>query len=339
MWHATSADDMAQAVDALKRGDLVAFPTETVYGLGGNGLSADSCRAIYAAKGRPSDNPLILHISDMAMLDDIASDVPEAAHILADAFWPGPLTLILPRNASVPDAATGGLNTVAVRFPDHPVAQALIRGAGVPIAAPSANSSGKPSPTAAWHVAEDLGDRIAGIVDGGPTDVGIESTIIDCTRTPAVLLRPGGIAREAIEALIGPVLLAGPVAADDIPQAPGMKYRHYAPSVPVYRLPKDGAATFLRPLCEGADGPRLGLLLADEDISALGTVPARILLWNMGSRTHPEMAAHRLFDGLRRLDDAIVDEMFISDFPETGIGLGVMNRIRKLSRPLEERET
>lgn len=338
MWRATSAEDMAQAISALKNGELVAFPTETVYGLGGNGLSADSCRAIYAAKGRPSDNPLILHISDIAMLDEIARDVPETARILADALWPGPLTLILPRSDKVPLAATGGLDTVAVRFPDHPVAQALIRGAGVPIAAPSANSSGKPSPTAAWHVAEDLGDRIAGIIDGGSTAVGIESTIIDCTRSPAVLLRPGGISREAIEALIGPILLSGPLSADDIPQAPGMKYRHYAPSVPVYRLPAEKAASFLRPLCEKDDGSRLGLLLADEDIAELGAVPAHILLWNMGSRKHPEMAAQRLFDGLRRLDDAGVDEMFISDFPEGGIGLGLMNRIRKLSRPLEERE-
>lgn len=328
MWRGDSATDLALAAAALARGELVAFPTETVYGLGGNGLSAEACRAIYAAKGRPSDNPLILHIADMSMLNVIAEELPPQAKVLADAFWPGPLTLILKKKAIVPDAATGGLKTVAVRFPSHPVAQALIAASKLPIAAPSANRSGRPSPTAAWHVAQDFGDSLAGIVDGGETSVGLESTIVDISGDRPVILRPGGIGRELIESLIGPTIVSSGFADGSIPLAPGMKYRHYAPSAPVYLLPRDKAISRLRE--EFTDGEtRFGLLLPIELLRQLAPLPSNVLSWSMGSISQPEIAAQRLFDGLRRLDDAGVSKMFICDWPENGIGLALMNRIRK----------
>lgn len=326
MWYPDNEADMAQAAAALAAGQLVAFPTETVYGLGANGLDAAACRAIYAAKGRPADNPLILHIAEPADLSRLADPVPETARALAVTFWPGPLTLIVPRRPLVPDAVTAGLDTVAVRCPDHPVARALIRRAGLPLAAPSANSSGRPSPTAAWHVAEDLGDRIAGIVDGGPTAIGIESTIVDCTSEPPTILRPGGLAREAIEEVVGPVALAG--ESRGAPKAPGMKYRHYAPAVPVTLVPRQDPA--LRRSFE--EGRPLGLLLSDEEINALPTPPPQIYLWNLGPGDRPDLAAARLFDGLRRLEAFGVEAMLISEWPETGLGLGLMNRIRKLTR-------
>lgn len=330
MWYPDHEADMAAAARALQEGRLVAFPTETVYGLGGNGLNPAACRAIYAAKGRPADNPLILHIADGADLSQVAEHVPETAQRLAKAFWPGPLTLIVPRRACVPDAATAGLPTVAVRCPDHPVARALIRLAGLPLAAPSANSSGRPSPTAAWHVADDLGDKIAGIIDGGQTAIGIESTIVDCSGEIPTILRPGGLAREAIEAVIGEVRLVESSSA--APKAPGMKYRHYAPAVPVHLLERNDS----RLASKVQDATSLGLLLSDEEINVLGPVPAGVILWNLGPQDRPDLAAARLFDGLRRLEAFGVQEMLITVWPDEGIGLGLMNRIRKLTKGKEE---
>lgn len=327
-------EDLKTAVDALRAGRLVAFPTETVYGLGADGFNEDACRAVYAAKGRPSDNPLILHIADMAALRDIAAEVPEAAVDLAEAFWPGPLTLVLKKRRNISDVVSGGLDTVAVRMPDNDLARKLIRAVGHPLAGPSANLSGRPSPTLAAHVEHDFGDHIAGVVDGGPCRVGVESTIVDLTVTPYTILRPGGIPREKIEALIGPVREAAPIAdeSDTAPKAPGMKYRHYAPQAPAYLLTGDRRAEKILARLETATRP-VGMLIADETLAGLGVIPEDVFVWNMGSFAHPDEAAHRLFDGLRRMDAYGVTEIYIDAWPLADLGEALMNRIGKLSQP------
>ena len=224
---------MEEAGRLIAEGELVAFPTETVYGLGGDALHPEAARKIYAAKGRPSDNPLIVHIADFSDMERVAREVPEAARKLADAFWPGPLTMIVWKSDAVPMATTGGMDTVAVRMPNHPVALDLIRKSGCLIAAPSANTSGRPSPTEASHVAEDLSGRIAMILDGGPVGIGIESTIIDLTESKPMVLRPGYITPQMLSGVLGEEVIIDPgiIAADDTrkPKAPGMKYKHYAP--------------------------------------------------------------------------------------------------------------
>ena len=226
-------DVMEQAGKLIAEGELVAFPTETVYGLGGDALDPDASRRIYAAKGRPSDNPLIVHIADFDDMKRVAREVPEQAKKLADAFWPGPLTMIVWKSDAVPEATTGGMQTVAVRMPNHPVALELIRRSGCLIAAPSANTSGRPSPTEAQHVAEDLSGKIAMILDGGPVGIGIESTIIDLTEEKPMILRPGYITPEMLSEVLQEEVVIDPgiIAADDTrkPKAPGMKYKHYAP--------------------------------------------------------------------------------------------------------------
>lgn len=225
---------MEEAGRLIAEGELVAFPTETVYGLGGDALHPEAARKIYAAKGRPSDNPLIVHIADFSDMERVAREVPEAARKLAGAFWPGPLTMIVWKSDAVPMATTGGMDTVAVRMPNHPVALDLIRKSGCLIAAPSANTSGRPSPTEASHVAEDLSGRIAMILDGGPVGIGIESTIIDLTETKPMVLRPGYITPQMLSEVLGEEVIIDPgiIAADDTrkPKAPGMKYKHYRPS-------------------------------------------------------------------------------------------------------------
>ena len=242
--------DLARAGKVLRSGGLVAFPTETVYGLGANGLDADACARIYEAKGRPSDNPLILHVSDRAMVEMIAAEVTPMAEKLLAAFMPGPITLILRRKAIVPDRITGGLDTVGIRMPEHPVARAMIRAAGVPVAAPSANISGRPSPTTAASVLRDMKGRIPLILDGGPCHFGVESTIVDCTGPVAVILRPGAITREMLTEVLGGCKLdPALVGADTVPRAPGMKYKHYAPKAPLTLLegePSKMAAAFHR---------------------------------------------------------------------------------------------
>lgn len=328
-------EDLRMAVDALRAGKLVAFPTETVYGLGADGFNEEACRAVYAAKGRPSDNPLILHIADISALRDIAEDIPEAAVDLAEAFWPGPLTLVLKKRRNVSSVVSGGLDTVAVRMPDNDLARRLIRALGHPLAGPSANLSGHPSPTLAAHVEHDFGDHIAGVVDGGPCRVGVESTIVDLTVQPYAILRPGGIPREKIEALIGPVTEAAPLGDSDAPKAPGMKYRHYAPQAPAYLLTGDDRAEKILKRLETAPRP-VGMLIADETLAGLGTIPENVFVWNMGSFAHPDEAAHRLFDGLRRMDAYGVKEIYIDAWPLADLGEALMNRIGKMSQPWPE---
>ena len=227
----------AKAAEIWKKGGLVAFPTETVYGLGGNGLDKEASRKIYAAKGRPSDNPLILHIAAKEQVEALVSKVSDAGRLLMESFWPGPLTLIFPKAECVPLETTGGLNTVAIRMPNHPIAQALLKKSGLPIAAPSANVSGRPSPTLADHVIEDMDGRIDMIVDGGEVGIGVESTIVDVTGEIPTILRPGYITEEMLRNVVGEVdvdpAVAGSVSAEIKPKAPGMKYRHYAPKAPM----------------------------------------------------------------------------------------------------------
>jgi len=226
-------EELKEAAGILRSGGLVAFPTETVYGLGGNALDEDAARKIYAAKGRPSDNPLIAHVSCVEEVEPLVKEIPEAGRKLMEAFWPGPLTMIFPKSEKVPYGTTGGLDTVAIRMPDDPVANRLIALAGVPVAAPSANTSGRPSPTTADHVWQDMNGRIDMIIDGGPVGIGVESTIVDVSSAVPAVLRPGAITMEMLEEVLGEVsvdpAILGPLSADVRPKAPGMKYKHYAP--------------------------------------------------------------------------------------------------------------
>lgn len=321
------------AARILQEGGLVAFPTETVYGLGGNGLNSSACEKIYIAKGRPSDNPLILHISELEELDAIVREISPAAKKLMDAFWPGPLTMVFPKADIVPLKATGGLDTVAVRFPSHPVARAIIGAAGVPIAAPSANSSGKPSPTRASHVEFDLNGKIDMIVDGGPAEWGLESTILDVSGDVPMILRPGAVTKEMMEAVIGrvevdPAILTKP-AADLRPKAPGMKYTHYSPKAEVVLIKgeRQAVADEINRLvaADASEGKKTGIL-ATEETKAL--YRGEIVL-SLGSRERPEEIGSNLFKLLRKFDFLGVDKIYSEVFSEEGEGMAIMNRLNK----------
>lgn len=301
---------------ALREGKLVVFPTETVYGVGADCRSAAAVRSIFAAKGRPADNPVIVHVANVGMARDLASVWPDAASKLAAAFWPGPLTLVVRRNDKVPDVVSGGLDTVAVRVPDHPVAQALLQACGFGVAAPSANKSGRPSPTRCADARDDLGDAVAVYLDGGATRVGVESTVIDVTGKRPALLRPGGVTKEAIEAVIGP-LDAPPKASR--PLAPGMKYRHYAPETPLILLaPADLKTAY----AEAAAQDKAWLVSAD-----LGVKGPNVHV--VGGRDDPQAWARQIFALLRDLDKEGHGAIVVEAIPETGLGAAVMNRLRK----------
>ncbi|UQD53598.1 threonylcarbamoyl-AMP synthase [Bacillus methanolicus] len=318
---------ISQAASLLKQNEVIAFPTETVYGLGGNAESDEAVQKIFEAKGRPSDNPLIIHIAEIKQLNQFAENIPDHAKILMETFWPGPLTLVLNKRAGfLSEKATAGLSTVAVRMPDHPVALAVIKESGLPIAAPSANRSGKPSPTTAKHVADDLHGRIAGIVDGGPTGVGVESTVLDCTEPVPVILRPGGITKEQIEKVIGPVKIDP--ALDDAgqaPKSPGMKYRHYAPNAPLYLV--DGSREYIQKLIteNEAKGLKAGVLTTEE---SKGLYDAHLVL-SCGNRSNLDTVASSLYDTLRKFNESDVDIIFSEMFPEEGVGQAIMNRLLK----------
>lgn len=327
------ADLVEEAARVLKEGGLVAFPTETVYGLGGNGLDREACKKIYFAKGRPSDNPLILHISQISELRPIVREIPPAAQKLMDAFWPGPLTMIFPKSDIVPLTTTGGLDTVAVRFPSHPVAIAIIRAAGLPIAGPSANSSGKPSPTRASHVAFDLSGKIDMIVDGGAAEWGLESTIVDVSGEVPVILRPGAITKEMMEGvvdqvLIDPAILSKP-SEDLRPKAPGMKYTHYSPVAKVTLVKGDREAVIhkVNQLCaaDGAQGKKTGVMATEETKESY---QADVVL-SLGKREKLEEIGANLFKLLRKFDFLGVDTVYSEVFPEEGEGLAIMNRLNK----------
>ncbi len=322
-----------RAAKILREGGLVAFPTETVYGLGGDGLNPASARKIYAAKGRPSDNPLILHIASRQELTPLVQAVPEAAERLMEAFWPGPMTLIFAKSEAVPSEVTGGLSTVAVRMPSHPVARALIREAGVPVAAPSANRSGRPSPTTAAHVAEDLTGQIEMILDGGPVEIGLESTILDVTGETPLVLRPGAISREQVEALLGecqmdPAILGKP-DPNLRPRAPGMKYRHYAPraELTIVEGSREAAAREINRLTAGAAarGQKVGILCAEESVSLY---PAEWVK-SLGVRSREETIAHNLYRCLREFDEEEVEVVHSEAFGDGPLGDAIMNRLTK----------
>lgn len=313
----------------LREGQLVVFPTETVYGLGANALDADAVRRIYEAKGRPSDNPLIAHVASLDALPSLWREIPDTAFKLAEAFWPGPMTMVLPRTDLVPDIVTAGLDTVAVRFPSHPAAQAIIRDAGVPIAAPSANLSGKPSPTTAAHVLADLDGRVAAVVDGGPCAVGLESTVIAVKGEDVCLYRPGGISVEMLEDVLG----KGHVQVDpgvrrpvEKPKSPGMKYRHYAPSAPLTIFagkPDDTAEAILNAL-KACPGAKCAVMCFDE---YAGHFPCETVTF--GASTDYEAQAQQVFDVLRRLDTLQADRLFGQCPPESDVGLAVSNRLTR----------
>ncbi|MEH7128658.1 L-threonylcarbamoyladenylate synthase [Neobacillus drentensis] len=319
-----------QVVDAanfLRDNEVVALPTETVYGLGGNAESDVAVAKIFAAKGRPSDNPLIIHIADKKQLSTFVAEVPDKAEVLMEAFWPGPLTIIFKKKEGVlAESATAGLATVAVRMPDHPVALALLKCCGLPIAAPSANSSGKPSPTNAQHVLDDLNGKIAGVIDGGATGIGVESTVIDCTEAIPVILRPGGVTKEQLKAVIGEVRVDAALTDEAArPKAPGMKYQHYAPNAPLYMV--SGTTQFLQSLVEEKQtaGLRVGVLTTEEQVDVL---EADVVL-ACGKREELETVATALYDTLRKFNLKQVDIIFSEVFPNEGVGNAIMNRLQK----------
>ncbi len=307
--HSATADAIAQAGRLLAEGRLVAFPTETVYGLGGRADRDASVAAIYAAKGRPSFNPLIVHVPDLEAAREVVRP-DNRARILADIFWPGPLTLVLPRRegSELSLLATAGLDTVAVRSPAHAVAQALLKAAGVPVAAPSANRSGKVSPTTAAHVAEGLGAEVAMVLDGGPCLVGVESTVLDLSGPQAAILRPGSVTREEIESIIGPVLTAEDSAA---PKSPGMLASHYAPGLPV----------------------RLEAAQAGPGEALLGFGPAPGAILNLSPSGDLTEAAANLFAMLRALDRPDFSGIAVMPIPERGLGIAINDRLRRAAAP------
>lgn len=323
---------IAQAGEILKRGGLVAFPTETVYGLGGDALNAESSARIYAAKGRPCDNPLIVHIADLDDLSRIARKVPGEAYLLADRYWPGPMTLIFCKTDIVPAATTGGLETVAVRMPSHEAARALIRAAGGFVAAPSANRSGRPSPTLAKYVIEDLDGRVDMIIDGGQTDIGLESTIIDMTGPHPVILRPGYITQAMVREVTGQVETDRAVSCEDseqAPRAPGMKYRHYAPKGSLFLVEgeTDTVTAYINRQIESKRrlGIKTGVIAAQETANQY----AADVVKSMGRRRDEEMAARCLFRILREFDDENVQLIFAESFAGEGVGEAVRNRLLK----------
>lgn len=361
-------EELLEAARILQEGGLVAFPTETVYGLGGNALDAEAAGRIYAAKGRPSDNPLIAHISCAKELEPLVKEVPEAGRKLMEAFWPGPLTMIFPKSAKVPYGTTGGLDTVAVRMPDDPVANRLIALAGVPVAAPSANTSGRPSPTTADHVWQDMNGRIDMLIDGGPVGIGVESTIVDVSSAIPAVLRPGAITMEMLEAVLGEVAvdpaILGPMSADVKPKAPGMKYKHYAPKAELTLVEPEAVRaqaeeTGAKPEKSGDQADWAGTQtfaamnndqirrmvdkvreLAQEKLAQgyrVGIIctdesresyPEGVVR-SIGARESQASVAHNLYAVLREFDDLKVDFIFSESFTQDHLGQAIMNRLSK----------
>jgi L-threonylcarbamoyladenylate synthase len=313
------AQAIAEGAELLRQGRLVVFPTETVYGLGANGLDGKAIERIFAAKGRPADNPVILHVADEGMARTMASDWSEAAHRLTRRFWPGPLTVVVPKSPDVPPQATGGLDTVALRAPDHPVARRLIEAAAVPNSAPSANRSGRPSPTRCRDALGDLGAAVSLYLDGGPTRIGVESTVVSLAGRPT-LLRTGGIPREAIEALVGP--LAVP-ASQDRALAPGMKYRHYAPDTPLQLASPEELPRIWKAQEQDRAGGRIAWVVSQES----GIHGPHVTV--VASRGDATAWAARLFALLRDLDSRGYRRIIVEGIPEAGLGAAVMDRLRK----------
>ena len=315
------------AATIIRNGGLVAIPTETVYGLGANGLDENAVLKIFEAKGRPQDNPLILHVAEPEEMERFCHDIPKAAYVLAEKFWPGPLTMILPRKPIVPLRTTAGLETVGVRCPDHPVTRAIIAAADAPIAAPSGNTSGLPSPTCIADMIEDMDGKIEGMFDGGPCTVGVESTIIDLTCTPPRLLRPGGLPLESLEAVLGHVDVDKAVVSllkdGERPKAPGMKYRHYAPKAPVTVVTGDPAASAAYICAHLPAGAGVICFTEYKDL-----FPGRSI-HDLGSAHDKAEQARRVFDALREFDHETVTEIYAQCPDTAGLGLAVSNRLKK----------
>ena len=327
-----NTDIIREAGRILKEGGLVAFPTETVYGLGADALNEDVAKKKYAAKGRPSDNPLIIHITNMKALEKIVSEVPEKAVKVAEKYWPGPLTMIFNKSDIVPYGTTGGLDTVAVRMPVDEIAREVIDAGGGYIAAPSANTSGRPSPTTAQHVAEDLTGRVDMIVDGGAVEIGVESTILDMTVEPPMILRPGAITKEMFEEVIGEVTIDRTLIRPDsrqVPKAPGMKYRHYAPKADLTiiegPLEKVTAEINKRAKEKSRAGYKVGIIGTEETVAEYKAGDVKCI----GTRADESTIAANLFGILREFDDDQVDYIYSESFDTAGIGSAIMNRLLK----------
>ena len=325
-------EDIREAGRIIREGGLVAFPTETVYGLGGNALDVTASQRIYAAKGRPSDNPLIVHIADMASLLPLVTEIPEAARKLASACWPGPLTMIFHKSSIVPLETTGGLDSVAVRFPSHPIACALIREGGGYVAAPSANTSGRPSPTMAEHVIEDLKGKIEMIVDGGSVGIGLESTIVDFTENIPTILRPGYINEQMLRDILGEVRMDKGLIAEDSrihPKAPGMKYRHYAPkgSLLIVEGQTDRVAAKIEEMAreKTAAGYTVGIIGTDESVGRYSSG----IIKSIGTRSDEESIGRHLYSVLREFDDCGAAYIFSESFDTPKMGQAIMNRLLK----------
>ena len=356
-------EGVQQAAEIIRRGGLVAFPTETVYGLGGNALDPEASRKIYAAKGRPSDNPLIVHVSCIDEVPPLVSEFPDSARKLMEAFWPGPLTIVMPKAAIVPYETTGGLETVAIRCPENRVTLAFIKAAGVPIAGPSANTSGKPSPTEAAHVYHDLQGKIEMILDDGPVGIGVESTIIDLTGEVPTLLRPGAITVEELSVTLGtevridPAIIAGGVKEGVHPKAPGMKYRHYAPNARMalvttrlskardYALSEEerAEADQMVAACidrlvdaDEAAGLRVGIICCEETRARYHSAgDRRADIKVIGRRSDPLSMTHELFRVLREFDEDGTERIYAESYSDRGVGFALMNRMRKSAGMLE----
>lgn len=333
--HNPEPDKLAYAAEVIRSGGLVAFPTETVYGLGANAFNESAVADIFKAKGRPSDNPLIVHIADRNILGRLTVSKPDIADKLIDEFWPGPLTLVMPKSREIPDIVTAGLNSVAIRMPSHPVALALISKAGVPLAAPSANSSGKPSPTRAEHVIDDLNGKVDVIIDSGSVQVGLESTVLDITSPVPVILRPGSVTYEQLKTVLGRVdvcpSLINSGAEIHTPRSPGMKYRHYAPKAKLVIFegsPDDVAMEINRLYRQNKEqGIKSVVLATDETIEHYNDVKAV----TMGSRKHPSTIASNLFHVLREFDRQNIQVILAESLEFQEIGFAVMNRLVKAS--------
>ncbi|SFC95214.1 L-threonylcarbamoyladenylate synthase [Butyrivibrio sp. YAB3001] len=328
----TAQAGLEEAGRIIKEGGLVAFPTETVYGLGGDALNPESSKKIYAAKGRPSDNPLIVHVANMEDLADIVKEVPESAKKLAKAFWPGPLTMIMNKNEKVPYETTGGLDTVAIRMPNNKIALELIRQSGGYIAAPSANTSGRPSPTIARYCEEDLSGKIEMIIDGGQVGIGLESTIVDLTSDVPMILRPGYITASMLKDVLGEISIDRTIidgSSAEKPKAPGMKYRHYAPKgqLMIVQGQQDNVVDYINKSTKEAmaEGKRVGIIGTDATMKLYSADVVK----SVGNREDERTIAHELFKVLREFDDENIDVMFSESFDDSGIGQAIMNRLLK----------
>jgi L-threonylcarbamoyladenylate synthase len=328
-------DKIAYAAALLRAGKPVAFPTETVYGLGANALDPAAVERVFAAKNRPAHDPMIVHIAGWEQLLEVATDIPPQAERLARAFWPGPLTLILRKTDAIPSNVTAGLDTVAVRMPVHPIAHALIAACGFPIAAPSANLFARPSPTTAAHVLEDLGERIELVIDGGPTPIGVESSVVDTSRQPPQLLRPGGISLEALEAVVpGLETTPQPAIANEAQaqRSPGQLSKHYAPRARLMLFNGAEAAALehmrQQALALLAEGQRVGALITSEDLATLCDLPA-IHVQVIGSKHDLAGVARSLFAALRKLDALKVDVILAHSVGSDGLGLAIQDRLRR----------